>query len=945
MKPILHTFVLAVALAGCATQPSDGGTKTADNANTKAEAPSPALALDPDVVTGTLDNGLTYYILHHEKPDNRVSLWLAVDAGSVLEQDDQRGLAHFVEHMAFNGTERFEKNTMIDFFERSGMQFGADVNAYTSFDETVYMLQVPTDDAKLMSTGLDVIEDWAGAVSFTPEEVDKERGVVIEEWRIGRGANQRVFDKQWPVFLAGSKYAERQPIGKKEILESAPVERLEAFYDTWYRPDNMAVIVVGDVDPAAIEAEIEARFGDLTNPEGAPERELIEVPLLDETRVDIQTDDEMPMSQVSVAIKGPHLGFATEADYRADLVDNIFHAMLGARLDEIGERPDAPFMFSFSYTSAMGRAVDVFRLFAGAKPGQSDAALEVLLTELERVRQHGFHASELERAKAEYMRQRERAVTEADTVDATRYASGLAYHFLEDWTMISPEASLALTQQYLPSLSLDEVNALAETWTKRQDRVVSISGATRDKTPTNADVTALLGQIDGKKVEPWDDTAANADLMAKAPKPGTITAKARIEELDLSVWTLSNGARVVIKPTTFKNDEILFEAFSPGGTSLADDATFISANYADGIINQAGVGDHDAVALRKALTGKVASVRPFIDELEEGLRGNASPQDLETLLQLAHLYFTAPRKDEAAFQAWRGQMIGFAQNRDLNPQSVLFDEYIKAASSDHLRRQPLTVAAVEAVELDAAYSFYQDRFADASDFTFVFVGNVDEAKLESLATTYLASLPSVERKDKWRDVGVVAPRGIEKVRIEKGVDPKSFVLLVFHGKAAWSPEADDDMDMLSDALSIRLREVLREDMGGVYGVFASGGIDRRPKQEYQFLVGFNCAPENVDKLTKAVFDLVADVKKNGVEAEVVEKLMEQRKRGLETDLEENRFWMRQLTKHYRYDTDPKQILELAKSVERVSSDRIKATAKKYLNRQYVDALLMPAAAE
>ena len=554
MKPILHTFVLAVALAGCATQPSDGGTKTADNANAKAEAPSPALALDPDVVTGTLDNGLTYYILHHEKPDNRVSLWLAVDAGSVLEQDDQRGLAHFVEHMAFNGTERFEKNTMIDFFERSGMQFGADVNAYTSFDETVYMLQVPTDDAKLMSTGLDVIEDWAGAVSFTPEEVDKERGVVIEEWRIGRGANQRVFDKQWPVFLAGSKYAERQPIGKKEILESAPVERLEAFYDTWYRPDNMAVIVVGDVDPAAIEAEIEARFGDLTNPEGAPERELIEVPLLDETRVDIQTDDEMPMSQVSVAIKGPHLGFATEADYRADLVDNIFHAMLGARLDEIGERPDAPFMFSFSYTSAMGRAVDVFRLFAGAKPGQSDAALEVLLTELERVRQHGFHASEFERAKVEYMRQRERAVTEADTVDATRYASGLAYHFLEDWTMISPEASLALTQQYLPSLSLYEVNALAETWTKRQDRVVSISGATRDKTPTNADVTALLGQIDGKKVEPWDDTAANADLMAKAPKPGTITAKARIEELDLSVWTLSNGARVVIKPTTLKND-------------------------------------------------------------------------------------------------------------------------------------------------------------------------------------------------------------------------------------------------------------------------------------------------------------------------------------------------------------------------------------------------------
>ena len=937
-------IVLAVAINGCATQPSDGGTKTADTtAAGQEQAPSEPLSLDPDVVTGTLDNGLTYFILHHEKPDNRALMWLAVDAGSVLEQDDQRGLAHFVEHMAFNGTERFEKNSMIDFFERSGMQFGADVNAYTSFDETVYMLQVPTDDAELMKTGFDVIEDWAGAVSFDPEEVDKERGVVIEEWRLGRGAGQRVFDKQWPIFLAGSKYAERKPIGKKEILENAPVERLQSFYEDWYRPDNMAVIIVGDVDPAAIEGEIEARFGDLENPKDAPEREEVPVPLLDETRIDIQTDPEMSMTQVSVSIKGPRSGFANEADYRESLVDGMFHAMLRARLDELGEKPDAPFMFSFSFTSEMGRAVDVFRLFAAAKPGQSQAAVELLLVELERVRKHGFTESEFERIKADFMRGRERAVTEADTVDGSRYARGLVSHFLEDQTMISPEASLALAQQYLPTLTLDEINELAETWTERKDRVVSIAGATRDKTPEDADILALLDDVGSREIEAWADEGANVELMASAPEPGSITKRERIDELDLSIWTLSNGARVVIKPTTFKNDEIMFEAFSPGGTSLVNDEVYKSANFASSIVGQAGVGDHDAVALSKALKGKVVSVRPFIGELEEGLRGNASPKDLETLMQLTHLHFTAPRKDPEAFEAWKGQMLGFAQNRDLNPQGVLFDEFFKAVSNDHVRRQPLSVEQVEAVDLDTAYSFYQERFADAGDFTFVFVGNVDEAQLEQLATTYLASLPSKDRKESWKNVGVKEPKGRKEVRIEQGQDPKAFVLLAFHGKAKWTPDNEDDMDMLSDALSIRLREILREDMGGVYGVFTNGNIDRRPEQEYQFLVGFGCSPDNAEKLTKAVFDLIADVKKKGVEDDVVEKLIEQRRRGLETDLEENRFWMRQLTTHYRYDTDPRKILELDKQAERVSSDRIRKTAKLYLGKQYVDALLMPAA--
>ncbi len=950
MKLLLRSLVATLAVTACNPKTSDGETRPpgdtqAAASDTPAEADrSPPLAMDTSVVTGTLDNGLTYYIKTHPTPKARAEMWLAVNAGSVLEDDDQRGLAHFTEHMAFNGTARFEKNTMIDFFERSGMDFGADVNAFTSFDETIYQLQVPTDDAKLVATGLDVLEDWAGAVSFDPKEVDKERGVVIEEWRLGRGANQRVFDKLWPVLLAGSKYSERKPIGDKKILETTSVERLKAFYDDWYRPNNMAVIIVGDVDPAAMKKEIEARFSDLENPAAQRERVNVPVPLLDQTRIDVQTDKEMSMTQVSVSIKGPRLGFATENDYRDHLVDDLFHAMVRARLDELRRRPEAPFAFAFSFTNEMGRAVDVLRLFAGAKPGQAEAATKTLLVELERVRRHGFTASELERAKAEHLRELETALAEADKIKGNAYAFGLANQFLEGHVMTSPQDDLDLGKKFLPTVDLKQLNAYGQAWTARKDRVISAAGASRDKMPSDKDLLAVAEGISGLKIEPWEDKGAGGSLMAQAPASGTITGKERIEELDVSVWTLSNGARVVIKPTDFKNDEVLFEAFSPGGHSLASKQVFPSAEYASSLVGQAGVGEHDAVTLRKLLTGKVVGVRPWIGELEEGMSGSASPQDLETLMQLVHLYFTAPRKDSTAFAAWKGQMNTFLQNRDLNPQAVFFDELTRTLASDHPRRQPPTAEQIEAVDHAKAFDFYRERFADAGDFTFVFVGNVDLSRLEALCAQYLASLPTTGRKERWRDVKVKTPRGVKKLEVNKGQDEKSFVMMVFHGKAKWTPEAEDDLEMLSDVLGIRLREILREDMSGVYGVFSSGTLERRPQHKYQFLVGFGCSPDNAAKLKAAVFDLVKKVKEEGVDAKTIDKVKQQRRRGLETMNKENEFWKTQLSEHYRYGTDPRKILELERRIERLTPDNIKQAARRYLNKKrYVDALLMPAA--
>ena len=934
---------LALALA-CSSSPKQAATPPVTDAPAAAdeEVKGTPIPLDPAVRTGKLDNGLTYFIRKHEQPKERAMLWLAVDAGSVLEDDDQRGLAHFVEHMAFNGTERFAKNTLIDFIEKAGMDFGADLNAYTSFDETVYMLTVPTDDGKLVSLGLDVLEDWAGALSFDPAEVDKERGVVVEEWRLGRGAGQRAFDKQWPIFLEGSKYADRKPIGEKEILEKAPPATLRRFYDDWYRPDLMAVIVVGDVDPDAMLKEIEKRFGDLEKPAKTRQREAIEIPLEERTRAAIVTDDETSFGQVSLAIKGPLTPVRTEEEFRAELVEDLFHEMLRARLGELRRKPDAPFVFAFTSTSAMGRSVDIFRLFAGAKPGQADKALDVLTTEVERVHRHGFVPTELERAQADLVRQLERAVTEEAKAESRQFAFQIVRHFLEDEALPSRAKSLELANKFLPGITLEEVNALAGKWTARKDRVVMASGASRDKMPTEKEMLAIVEAAGKRDIDPYVDTVGSGTLMASKPEPGSIAKTEHIEEIGVTVWTLGNGVRVVVKPTDFKNDEVRLYAWSPGGTSLAPTAKYRTAASASAIVGQAGLGEHDATAIEKMMAGKVAWVNPFIDELEEGLRGNASPQDLETMMQMVHLRFTAPRKDQEAFEAWKGQQEAFVKNRDLDPMSTFFEKLTAFSNNDHPRRKFVTMEELGKVNLPGAFEFYQDRFADAGDFTFVFVGNVDVARLEELSKLYLATLPSKSRKENWKDPKITYPRGNKTFELSKGQDPKSFVYVTYHGNAKWSPEAEDDLDMLAEVLDIRLREVLREEMSGVYGAFSNGNIERRPKQRYTYSIGFGCAPENVDKLKRAVYEEINKIKQSGIGPEYIEKLKEQRRRKLETDRRRNEFWERQLAKHFRYGTDPKAILEIEeKQIERVNSDTVKKAARRYLQNQRIEGVLVP----
>jgi zinc protease len=906
-------------------------------AGSGAMAPAPAQVdpldiqtpIGPRYTVGKLANGLTYYILPHKEPAARAQLWLAVNAGSVLEDDDQRGLAHLVEHMAFNGTTKYPKAQIVDFIERAGMQFGADVNAYTWYDETVYQLTVPTDDRKVLDTGLDVLREWAGNMTFAPDELAKERGVVLEEWRVRGGAGQRVYDQQAKDLYFQSRYADHTAIGLPEIITKAPREAVVRFYKDWYRPDNLAVIAVGDFDPATIKAEIEQRFGDLQNPAQERPRTQVPVPVDHELQISVETDKELPYTQIGVYDKHAHLPERTPRDYRHFIVDNLFNAMLDQRFAQLSRRPSAPFLWASSSNENLGHTADADVRFAGAETGHAEAALRGLLTEVARVERYGFTAAELDRARKDTIRAFERDVKEFDKSDPSDLAKEILRNFLTGEQMPGREAELAMTRAMADGITLDEVNQLAKS-PGPHGRVILVSGPATAPLPDRVRVLAIVQEVADAKIDPWTEDATATALMAAPPQAGSIVSTREVADLGVTEWTLSNGVKVVIKPTDFQNDEVQMSAYSPGGTSVLPDADFDTAQFAAAVVDNGGVAGFDPAALGRVLTGKAASVSTWIGELEEGAWGRASPDDLETFLQLIHLRFTAPRKDPDAFAQWQVSERDQATNRRLAPEQSFFEDMGTFVSQRHRRRQPITPAVIDKVDLDRALAIYKDRFGDASDFTFFFVGNVDLAKLKPLAETYLATLPATHRKETWKDVGVRFPRGTHSVTVTQGEEAKSFVYLAGHADAKWSKVAERDLTILQMILDIRLREVLREDMSGTYSARFWAYQTRRPRPERSWGVYFGCAPENVDKLIAATYATIAAIQKSGIGDVYLAKVREQLTRGRETDKRANWWWINQLEDTWRFGDDPKEILDLQPLLDRVTSANVQAAAKLYL---------------
>ncbi|MEE9133191.1 MAG: insulinase family protein [Gemmatimonadota bacterium] len=904
------------------------------------------LPVDPNVTIGTLENGLRYYVRENPEPRERAELRLVVNAGSVLEDDNQLGLAHVVEHMAFNGTEHFEKQELVDYLERIGMRFGPDVNAYTSFDETVYMLTVPTDSAELVRTAFQILEDWAHGQVFDHEEIDKERGVVIEEWRLGQGAFARMRDKQWPILFKDSRYAERNVIGNKEILESFDYDVLVRFYRDWYRPDLMAVIAVGDFDKSVIEELIQKHFAGIPMPENPRERPVFPVPDHDETLFAIATDPEATMNSVNVYWKQALRDESTVGAYRQSIVENLYNRMFNARLFELTQEADPPFLGAFSGQGRFIGSKEIYILGAGVAENGIERGLEAVLTEAERVDRYGFTESELEREKRELLRNMEQAYAEREKTESSSYASEYVRSFLYDEPIPGIAYEFELHKELVPGIQLQEINRLAKEWIVDTNRVILVSAPEKEgvEVPSDEDLLAVFSAVGAAKITAYEDAVADVPLVARLPEPAEITFEEEIEELGVWHWELANGVRVLLKPTDFKDDEIVFRALSPGGTSLAADEDYIAAATGTSVVTQSGIGEFSLVNLQKVLAGKVVRVSPFIASTGEGMSGSASPADVETMFQLIYLYFTAPRRDEDAYLSFKSRINAFLANRSADPNTAYRDTITVTLTQHHFRTRLPSQELYEEMDLDKSLAFYRDRFADASDFTFVFVGTFDPDSLRPLIQTYLGGLPSTGREETWRDEGIMPPTGVIEKTVYRGIEPKSQTQIVFTGPFEWTRENRYVIRSLASMLRIRLREVLREDMGGTYGVGVSGVGIRDPRQEYTFRISFGTAPERLEELTAAVFQQIDSIKTFGPTQEDIDKVKEIQRRQRETSLRENGYWLSQLVSYDRYGLDLRGILTYDELVDGLTTEVVQEAAQRYLRTDnYVQVSLYPEA--
>ncbi|WP_149242672.1 M16 family metallopeptidase [Dyadobacter sp. 32] len=901
--------------------------------------------LDPSVKMGKLKNGITYYIKKNQEPKNRAELRLAVKAGSVLETDAQQGLAHFMEHMNFNGTTNFPKNELVNFLQKTGVRFGADLNAYTGFDETVYMLPIPTDSAGLLDKGLQVLEDWAHGALLDPAEIEKERGVVLEESRMGRGAQQRMRDKYFKMILNNSRYSERLPIGKDSILKSFKPETIKAFYKDWYRPDLMAVIAVGDFDVAKVEATIIQKFSSV--PVAVKQKKRIEytIPLDGSTNIAIVTDPEYPQNVIQLIYKQPGSKEKTLQDVRNNIGKQLYNSMMGQRMQELTQKANPPFLYGGSeYGDFLGN-LDSYTSVALAKDaGSMEMALKALLEENARVQRFGFTQAELDRAKKDFVNAMEQYFKEKDKTKSANHVQEYLDHFLHQKPFMGIEAYYNLVKKNIDGVSLSEINALAKKYITDKNRAVVVMGPEKSKDAliTEQKIRTMLAET-GKDVVAYVDDVLDSPLLKTEPKGGKVVSEKAFPKLGMTELTLSNGVKVMLKPTDFKNDQILLKATGKGGYSLFPDEreTGMFASY---LIQSGGVGPYNQTQLQKFLAGKTVNGGPFLNELTEGVGGSTNPKDLETTLQLLYAYFTEPRKDEAVVAGVLANQKAYLENirKTLTPEKVFSDTMNAVLTSNNPLRRPLTPESIDKVSLDRAIEIYKNRFADASDFVFTFVGAFKIEEIKPLLEKYLGGLPSTDRDDTFKHPNIYPPKGRIEKTVYKGLEPKSRVSLISSGEYEYSPENNIQIEALQEVLQIKLIEALREEESGVYGVGVSESTDKFPTGHYKFSIGFGCAPENVDKLVKRVKEEVDKIKQNGADPKDIEKFVAETNRKMETALKTNNFWLDYLDENTFLGDDLEEVFRQDELLKSITVASTKAAANKYFNDDnYIKGVLMP----
>lgn len=905
------------------------------------------IPVDPSVKVGKLSNGLTYYIRKNPKPEKKVELRLAINAGSVLENDNQRGLAHFMEHMGFNGSKHFPKNELVDFLQKTGVDFGADLNAYTSFDETVYILSLPADDPTIVDKGFLVLEDWAFNNLLDKDEVEKERGVVLEESRLSKGSWERMSRQYFPKLLNGSKYAQRLPIGTDDVLKTFKYETLKKFYTEWYRPNLMAVMVVGDIDPADAEKKIIAHFGKFTNPAGVPARPSI-IPIKPRTAPEalVITDDEATNTTIQIYnyVKQA-TPVKTWAAYRQNIVQSLVSSLISQRLAELTQKENPPFIFANTSYSEFIRGYNSFSSFAVLGEGSVQNALDALMEETNRARKFGFLQTELDRVKASLLNGAERAYNERDKSESGTLIWQYVSNFLQGSAIPGAEHRYRFLQQVLPGISLKEINALASQMpgTNNAFAMIQAPSSVKSKLPDNSGLLKGLVAANNKPVTPYQEKALATELLPKAPTPGQVTASTTNEKLGTTDITLSNGVTITLKPTNYKNDEVLMDAWRWGGFQNGPLADKQNAKYAAMLVQQMGAGNFSPTDLRKFLAGKSVNVSPYINDHEEGIEGSSSVKDFETFLQLVNLYMTTPRKDASLFNSYVSKQKASLKFIMQDPEAYFADTVGRVAYNNNPWNDVVPRAEdFDKINLDRSFDIYKERFGNAYGMHFTFVGKLDPKTVTPLLEKYLGSLPSSPKENAFKDNGIRMIQGPRTIAVQKGKESQSFINLMFEGEADDSRESRLKLAALLEAINIRITEKLREEMSGIYGGGLYGSIEKRPYVHYKIVANIPCGPENVQKLTDSLVAIIKNVQEKGVEQKDLDKVKETWKKQYEVGLQNNGYWLSQLSNAWINRTNPENILDYEQKVSALTTDDLKEAALRFLPLdKMVKALLFP----
>jgi len=852
------------------------------------------LTLDPSVLTGVLENGMTYYIKSNSTPKNRVELSLAVNVGSILEDEDQLGLAHFVEHMAFNGTTNFPKNDLIKYLESLGMKFGPEINAWTSFDETVYGIKVPADSADFLEKGLLVLHDWASQLSFEDEEIDAERGIIYEEWRMGQGAMDRMMRKYLPVIFYNSLYANRLPIGDMEIVMNCPYGALKRFYNDWYRPELMAVIAVGDFNPQDMKIKITELFGKIPSKENPRPRLNAIMPDHAETLAVVATDKEAPISMIQMFYKHPKQNLVNENDYKNNIITSIINNALSERLAEKTLLENPPFAQAFAGYSSFIGPKDIFMSGGIVQNNDITKTLEALVAENQRMKQHGFLEVELKKQKESLLKSAEKTFNERDKIESEKLLQQYQRHFLHPNTpYLAPEYKYELYRKLLEDITIEEVNSFARGLIIDSNIVLVVIAPEKEdiKLPSENEIIKLFNEFNKKSVEPYVYEVPDLPLIQNLAKKGKVKKRIRNKELDYQTLTLSNGIKIVIKNTDFKDDEILFEARSFGGYSVYDDRDDVNGRIAHEIAIESGLGNFNKIELQRKLSGINASVTPYIRELTEGLTGSSSINDFETLLQLIYLSFTQVRVNETAYNSYINRMKGIYEDAMRSPLNAFYDTIAVVASNYHHRARPMSAKLLEETSYSKIRYIVNNRFGDPSNFVFYFVGNINYDKnTKALFEKYLGALPMVNRNETFKDLGIKPPKGIVEKTVSKGQDNQCQVYINFHGDFIYSKQNVLHINTISSILSTRLLEEIREKESGVYTIGAYPRVKQFPSPSYDIIIFFSSDPEREAELTDKVFDIINGFKLDALTENDIKTAVEKEKREFETNLRENSYW-------------------------------------------------------